>query len=42
MRANWFLEETLACCPDVFSSGEVGFHELAGGLFMVGYDLTEA
>jgi hypothetical protein len=42
MRANWFLESALACRPDVFSSGEVGFHELAAGLFMVGYDLTEA
>jgi hypothetical protein len=31
-----------ACCPDVFSSGEAGFHELAAGLFMVGYDLAEA
>lgn len=28
--------------PDVFSSGEAGFHELAARLFMVGYDLTEA
>ena len=42
MRANWFLKSALACRPDVFSSGEVGFHELAAGLFMVGYDLTEA
>ena len=40
--ANWFLQEALACCPDVFSSGEAGFHELAAGLFMVGYGLTEA
>lgn len=42
MRANWFLKAALACCPGVFSSGEAGFHEFAGGLFMVGYDLTEA
>jgi hypothetical protein len=42
MRANWFLQAALACSPDVFSTGEAGFHELAGGLFMVGYDLTEA
>lgn len=42
MRANWFLQAALACRPEVFSSGEAGLHELAGGLFMVGYDLTEA
>jgi hypothetical protein len=41
MRANWFLQAALDCCPVVFSSGEAGFHELAAGLFMVGYDLTE-
>ncbi len=42
MRANWFLLAALACCPGAFTSGETGFHELAAGLFMVGYDLTEA
>ena len=25
--------------PGPFSEGEKGFHELAAGLFMVGYDL---
>lgn len=42
MRANWFLQATLSRHPGVFSTGETGFHELAAGLFMVGYDLTEA
>ena len=42
MRANWFLREVLALNPDAFSKGEDGFHELAAGLFMVGYDLSDA
>jgi hypothetical protein len=42
MRANWFLRQSLACNPSAFSEGELGFHELAAGLFMVGYDLSEA
>lgn len=42
MRANWFLLSILktGAWPD--SPGEGGFHELAAGLFMVGYDLREA
>ena len=40
MRANWFLRTALDAHPGVFSEGEDGFHELAAGLFMVGYDLT--
>ena len=42
MRANWLLQDALTRKPDVFSPGEAGFHELAAGLFMVGYDLTVA
>ena len=42
MRANWFVR----CAHDrnqhAFSAGEEGFHELAAGLFMVGYDLRDA
>jgi hypothetical protein len=38
-RANWFLRAALALEPAAFSDGEEGFHELAAGLFMVGYDL---
>ena len=41
------LDETLAqellrrfaLNPGPFTEGEAGFHELAAGLFMVGYDL---
>ena len=39
MRANWLLHRTLEDNPGTFSEGEDGFHELAAGLFMVGYDL---
>ena len=42
MRANWFLRATLDRQPGSFSAGELGFHELAAGLFMVGYDLSAA
>jgi hypothetical protein len=42
MRANWLLRAALKLRPDVFRPGEAGFHELAAGLFMVGYDLKEA
>ena len=42
MRANWFLRRALEINPQPFSTGEDGFHELAAGLFMVGYDLREA
>src|SRR5262249_48148977 len=42
MKANWFLRGALALNPAAFTEGEVGFHELAAGLFMVGYDLNEA
>ena len=39
MRASWFLRLALEKEPNVFSSGEEGLHELAAGLFMIGYDL---
>jgi hypothetical protein len=39
MRANWFLRGALEMNPLPFSKGENGFHELAAGLFMAGYDL---
>ena len=39
MCASWFLCLVLEKEPNVFSKGEEGFHELAAGLFMVGYDL---
>ncbi len=39
MRANWLPHRTLEDNPGTFSEGEDGFHELAAGLFMVGYDL---
>jgi hypothetical protein len=39
MLANWFLRGALALNPGPFTKGEAGFHELAAGLFMVGYDL---
>ena len=42
MRANWFIRRTLDHNPHAFSAGEAGFHELAAGLFMVGYDLRDA
>ena len=42
MRANWFIRCALARNPHAFSAGEAGFHELAAGLFMVGYDLRDA
>ena len=42
MRANWFIRRALDHTPHVFSAGEAGFHELAAGLFMVGYDLRDA
>jgi hypothetical protein len=40
MRASWLLRETLASGASPFSVGEDGFHQLAAGLFMVGYDLA--
>ena len=42
MRANWFLRGVLETAAGPFSTGEDGFHELAAGLFMVGYDLRDA
>ena len=42
MRANWFLRSILETGAWPGSAGEDGFHELAAGLFMVGYDLREA
>ena len=42
MRANWFLRAALDRNPRPFGAGEAGFHQLAAGLFMVGYDLTDA
>ena len=39
MRASWLLKAALAHGSGPFSRGEDGFHELAAGLFMVGYDL---
>lgn len=39
MRANWLLRRTLEDNAATFREGEDGFHELAAGLFMVGYDL---
>lgn len=41
MRANWFLRRALEINAQSFSKSEE-FHELAAGLFMVGYDLREA
>ena len=41
MFASWFLRLALEKEPNVFSRGEDGFHELAAGLFMVGYDLRD-
>lgn len=40
MMANWFLRGALMLNPSAFSPGEAGFHELAAGLFMIGYDLS--
>lgn len=42
MRASWFLRGVLATGVWPCSTGEDGFHELAAGLFMVGYDLRDA
>ena len=42
MRANWFLRRALEINQRPFTEGEDGFHELAAGLFMVGYDLASA
>ena len=42
LRANWLLRRALEINPHAFSAGEEGFHELAAGLFMVGYDLPDA
>ena len=42
MRANWFVRCAQDRNPNAFSAGEEGFHELAAGLFMVGYDLRDA
>jgi hypothetical protein len=39
MRASWLLKAALEPDPAPFSGGEKGFHELAAGLFMVGYDI---
>ena len=42
MRANWrLLWNTLDRRPGAFSADALGFHELAAGLFMVGYDLSD-
>ena len=41
MRANWFIRRALDRNPHAFSAGEAGFHELAAGFFMVGYDLRD-
>ncbi len=40
MRASWLLRAALDPDPGPFSEGEPGFHEVAAGLFMVGYDLS--
>ena len=42
MRANWFVRCAQDRNPNAFSAGEEGLHELAAGLFMVGYDLRDA
>lgn len=42
MRANWLLRRTLEENPGTFREGEEALHELAAGLFMVGYDLGPA
>ena len=42
MRANRFIRRGLDRNPNAFSAGEEGLHELAAGLFMVGYDLRDA
>ena len=42
MQANWFLRAALESAPWPCGAGEDGFHELAAGLFMVGYDLRDA
>ena len=42
MQANWLLRHILENAPWPYSTGEEGFHELAAGLFMVGYDLQDA
>ena len=40
--ASWLLQAALEKNRGKFSAGENGFHELAAGLFMVGYDLQYA
>jgi hypothetical protein len=40
MRATWLLRAALDGGSSPFSDGEDGFHELAAGLFMAGYDLS--
>lgn len=45
LRASWLLHSVLEDHPEHTwpgSPGENGFHELAAGLFMIGYDLTDA
>ena len=42
MRASWLLRAALEAGPHPFSTGEDGFHELAAGLFMIGYDLPQS
>lgn len=42
MRANWFLRSILETGAWPSRPGEDGCHELAAGLFMVGYDVREA
>ena len=39
MRASWLLRLALKKMPNDFTEEKEGFHELAAGLFMVGYDL---
>ena len=39
MRASWLLELALTKNPNKFSTGQDGFHELAAGLFMIGYEI---
>ena len=39
MKASWILELALTKKPNKFSTGQDGFHELAAGLFMIGYDI---
>jgi hypothetical protein len=39
MRASWFLRAAIESDAGPFTQGEDGFHEIAAGLFMIGYDL---